>query len=154
MNNDMLKQAKLKALRLLSDMDRTEAQLRTKLKQKDFSEEVIEQALEYVKSFGYINDANYAERFVANRQSSKSRREIYASLCEKGVSREIAELALENGYAQYDEVETIRAIATKRHYSETERTDAEKKKLFDYLVRRGFRYEDIRQVIQVSYWNA
>ena len=58
---------KLKALSLLTDMDRTEAQLRQKLKQKAFEEDIIEQTIEYVKSFGYIDDAKYAQRFVESR---------------------------------------------------------------------------------------
>ena len=33
-------------------------------------------------------------------------------------------------------------------------TGAEKAKICGYLLRKGFRYEDIRQVIQVSDWNA
>ena len=46
---DALKQAKLKALSLLTDMDRTEEQLRQKLRQKAYEDDVIEQAIEYVK---------------------------------------------------------------------------------------------------------
>ena len=84
---DVLKQAKLKALSLLTDMDRTEAQLRQKLKQKAFEENIIEQTIEYVKSFGYIDDAKYAQRFVESRKKTKSKQEITAMLKEKGVSR-------------------------------------------------------------------
>lgn len=152
--DDILKQAKMKALRLLSDMDRTEEQLRLKLKQKSYSDEVIDETLEYVKSFGYINDERYAECYVLGRQKSKSRREIYASLCQKGVAGGIAEQALEKCYEHYDETETIRILAEKKHYSETNSTDDERKKIYHYLLRRGFRNEDIRQVIQVSFWNA
>ena len=50
--DDMIKQAKQKALSLLNYMDRTESQLRQKLKEKSFSDEAIEQAIDYVKSFG------------------------------------------------------------------------------------------------------
>ena len=93
--DDMIKEAKLKALSLLNYMDRTESQLRQKLKEKSFSDEAIEQAIDYVKSFGYINDAGYAERYILNKQGSKSRREIYASLSQKGINREDIETAME-----------------------------------------------------------
>ena len=151
---DDLKQAKLKALNLLTDMDRTETQLRQKLKQKSYDDDVVEQAIEYVKSFGYIDDAKYARRFVENRKKTKSRQEISAMLSQKGLSREIITEALEICYRSEDAVEAIRYLVEKKHYSPEESTVKEKKKIYDYLLRKGFYYEDIRQVIQVSFQNA
>lgn len=151
---DMLVQAKKKALRLLESMDRTEEQLRLKLKQKAFSDEAIDEAIEYVKSFGYINDERYAECYILGRQKTKSRREIYASLCQKGMAKEIVEQAMETCYESYDEKDTIRTVAEKKHYSESDSSEEEKKKIYQYLLRRGFRNEDIRQVIQFSFRNA
>ena len=78
--NDQLQQAKCKALSLLNYMDRTETQLRKKLKEKDFNEEIIDETIAYVKSFGYINDLGYAERYILNKQKSKSKREIRVAL--------------------------------------------------------------------------
>jgi regulatory protein len=42
----------------------------------------------------------------------------------------------------------------KRHFSPIDSTDEEKKKVYNYLLRKGFHYEDIRKVLQVSSWNA
>ena len=151
---EQLKSAKLKALSLLNHMDRTEAQLRRKLKEKGYEEKVINQTLEYVKSFGYINDLSYAERYILGKQESKSRKEIYAGLCQKGISREIIQQAMEQSYDAESEEEAILRICEKKHFSPETSTEAEKKKIFDYLLRKGFRVEEVRQVIQVSSWNA
>ncbi len=151
---DVLKQAKLKALSLLTDMDRTEAQLRQKLKQKAYEDDVVEQAIEYVKSFGYIDDAKYAQRFVESRKKTKSKQEMTAMLSKKGVKRELITEALDTCYTSEDAVEAIRHLADKKNYSFQESTDKEKKKICEYLLRKGFYYDDIRQVIQVSFWNA
>ncbi|MBQ6377003.1 MAG: regulatory protein RecX, partial [Lachnospiraceae bacterium] len=48
--------ARKTALVLLTDMDRTEMQLLEKLRKAGFSEEVVRDAVEYVRGFGYIND--------------------------------------------------------------------------------------------------
>lgn len=151
---DVLKQAKLKALSLLTDMDRTEVQLRQKLKQKGYEEDIVEQTIEYVKSFGYIDDAKYARRFVESRKKTKSKQEMTAMLCQKGVNREFIAEALEECYTSEDAVEAIRHLAEKKHYSFQDSTDKEKKKICEYLLRKGFYYDDIRQVIQVSFQNA
>ena len=68
----ILKRAKLRALHLLNAMDRTEEQLRLKLLQGFYTEDVIEQALLYVKSFGYVEDLGYAERYIRSKSLSKS----------------------------------------------------------------------------------
>ena len=75
----ILKRAKLRCLRLLEDMDRTEAALRDKLKQGYYPQDIIDQAVAYVKSFGYLDDGRYAENFVRSRLGTKSRREIEAA---------------------------------------------------------------------------
>ena len=151
---DKVKQAKLKALSLLTDMDRTEAQLRQKLKQKSYEDDVVEQAMEYVKSFGYIDDVNYAKRFVESRKKTKSKHEIAAMLSQKGVHREVISQAVTECYHPEDALEAIQYLAGKKCESPEQCSDKEKKKIFDYLLRKGFSYEEIRQVIQVSFWNA
>lgn len=144
---DALKQAKLKALSLLNYMDRTEEGLRQKLKEKSYSEEVIEQTLDYVKSFGYINDISYAERYILNKQNSKSRQEIYMSLSQKGVCREDIESAMENCYETESEIDVIRRLCEKKHFSAEGSSDAEKQKMYAYLVRKGFRSEEVRKIL-------
>lgn len=146
---DVLKQAKRKALRLLEHMDRTEAGLRQKLREKSYSEEVIDQVLDYVKSFGYVNDANYAERYILNKQNSKSKRELYMSLSQKGVCREDIEYAMNRCYETEGEIEVIRRLCEKKHFSAKDSSDAEKKKMYDYLLRKGFRNEDVKKVLNV-----
>ena len=152
--SEQIKEAKIKALKILERMDRTEAQLHSKLKEKGFDEEAITQAIAYVKKFGYINDANYATRFAENRKRGKSKRELYYMLQQKGVHAEDIADALEDAYEAYDEKETMMRLLEKKKYNPETATEAEKKKLYDYLARKGFRHEDIRQVLQVSFWNA
>ena len=150
----LLKRAKLRALHLLNAMDRTEEQLRIKLKQNLYPEDVIEKAIQYVKAFGYVEDQGYAQRFIKNRQNAKSKKELYIALMQKGVAREEIEAAMEACYEEADETEAIRRILEKKRFSPEESTDVEKKKIFDYLLRKGFRSDDIRQVIQVYSWDA
>ena len=150
----ILKRAKLRALHLLNDMDRTESQLRTKLKQGLYPEDIVEQAIAYVKSFGYIGDASYARRYITSRQKSKSKKEIYAELCRKGVARDEIDAAMEECYEDIDETAAIKEILRKKRFDIQKATDLEKQKLYGYLARKGFSYDGIRQVIQVSDWNA
>ena len=58
-NEILVKRARKRAMHLLERMDRTEAQLREKLLKAEFEPEFIEQAIAYVKSYGYLDDERY-----------------------------------------------------------------------------------------------
>ena len=147
--DDMIKQAKEKALSLLNYMDRTESQLRQKLQEKSFNEQAIDAAIEYVKSFGYINDVSYAERYILNRRTSKSKRELYAALCQKGICREDIERAMDACHEAEDEFAAICRLCEKKHFVAEDATDVEKKRMYNYLQRKGFRSEEICKVLHV-----
>ena len=150
----LLKRAKLRALHLLNDMDRTEDGLLQKLLQGGYPNDVSEAAVSYVKSFGYIDDKRYAEQYIRSRMLKKSKRELYVALVGKGLRNSVIEEALENCFSDMCEQETIMQLLKKKNYDNETADDTSKKKMFDYLLRKGFRYEDIRQALQVSSTNA
>ena len=129
------KRARLRAMHLLNAMERTESQLRSKLEEGGYPREAVQDALDYVKSFGYVNDEDYARRFAENRKKSKSRREIQSLLLQKGLSREEVESALEEVYGQEDALDAIRRLAKKRHYDPATATSKEKQKLCAYSIK-------------------
>ena len=116
----IFKRARLRAMHLLEDMDRTEAGLREKLRQGLYPEDASEEAIRYVKSFGYLDDARYAENFVRSRQGSKSRREIQALLLRKGITSDKIEAAFESCCSEDGggEEEAIRKILKKKGFSQ------------------------------------
>lgn len=144
----IVKRARLRAMHLLEDMDRTESGLREKLRQGLYPEEAIEAAVQYVKSFHYIDDFRYAKQFIESRKLLKSRKEIYALLRGKGVAADKIDLAFEECYESEGEKDAIRQIIRKKRINLSQADSAEIQRLYGYLSRKGFRYEDIRQVTQ------
>lgn len=146
----VIKRAKLRAMHLLSDMGRTESQLRTKLKQGGYEEDAVEAAIRYVKSFGYINDMEYARSFIDSRKDRKSKKELYAALLQKGVPAEIVEQVFEEAdYGEKDSRQAIETLMRKRSYNPETADVKEKQKMMGYLMRKGFSYQDVRNVLQV-----
>ena len=150
----VLKRAKLRAMHLLNDMDRTESQLRTKLLNGDYPADIVDEAIAYVKSFGYINDESYIRRFIESKRNSKSKKELYALLMKKGVDMERVREILSEYYSAEDSLNAIRDLLRKKRYDPKSATDQEMRKIYGYLARKGFGYEDIRQVIQINEWNT
>lgn len=143
------KRAKLRALHLLGDMGRTETQLRQKLERDGYPGEIIEEAVSYVKSFGYVDDANYARIFIDGRKDKKSRKEIYAGLLQRGIDKEVIEQAFEECYEGDDARKAIEEILKKKHYDPEKADRKETQRILGYLTRKGFKYEDIFSVSEM-----
>lgn len=141
-NRDISIRAKKRALHLLERMDRTEQQLREKLMASDYPEEVVEEAIAYVKSFHYIDDKRYAENFTRYRKESLSRQQIKQKLMMKGVDRDTIALAIEEEY-DADERVHIRKLLEKKHFDGDSKDEGEFRRVYNYLLRRGFRSNDI-----------
>ncbi len=65
------KRAKLRCMNLLKAKSYTEKQLRDKLVQGEYRKEAIEEAIGYVKSYGYVDDRKYAEDFITYHMERK-----------------------------------------------------------------------------------
>ncbi|MBP3879038.1 MAG: regulatory protein RecX [Lachnospiraceae bacterium] len=142
-----LVRAKRRALYLLADMDRTEKELYDKLKKTGYSEETVSAAMEYVKSFGYIDDARYARVYIESYRNKKSRMKMTYDMAAKGVDREVIEDAFLE-YPEYDETELIRHLAEKKLRGASPAQPEVYQKTAAYLARRGFASGDIVKVLK------
>lgn len=144
------KKARMKAMKLLEYMDRTEKGLLERMAQEDFPEEAIQDALAYVKSFGYVNDLRYAQHYISYRLGIKSKQKIMQELYAKGVDRETAETAWEEAaeLEEPDEKAMIRKQIEKKYEPGTELNEKEMRRLYGQLARKGFRSGDIFSVLE------
>lgn len=143
----LAKRAKKRAMHLLEKMDRTEAQLRAKLRQGFYPEDIVEDAIAYVKSFHYLDDARYARNYVRGQKGKKSQKRIYMDLMGKGIPKGLIAQALEEEYQKGQEQELILKWAEKKNYSSSQADLKEKQKMYQFLLRKGFQPDDILHVL-------
>ena len=137
-----LNRAKRRALHILERSDRTEQELRDKLL-KNYLPEVVDAAVEYVKSYHYIDDHRYAVNYLNSRGKVKSSRQVEQELLyKKGISKSVLEGALEEAEPQ-DERAQIRRWMEKKHMDPAVADQNEKRRFYQFLLRRGFRSSDI-----------
>lgn len=141
--------AKKRAIFLLERMDRTQQQLTEQLKQNDYPQECIDEAIAYVKRCHYLDDFRYAKTYVRYRQGKKSRQKLKMELMAKGVKRELIERAIEEEY-DTDETAQIRQLLEKRHYSYDRSDQKEMQRTYQYLMRRGFCSSDILRMMKTD----
>lgn len=142
--------AKRRAMNLLQSRDYTESGLREKLRGGDYPENCIEEALAYVKAYGYVDDRRYAKDFIACQMDRKSRTRIEQDLMRKGINKDTIRLVfeeLEEEGTKQDEDAMIRSLLEKKKYDPKTAARQDKQRMYAFLYRRGFHAEAINRAL-------
>jgi regulatory protein len=133
-----------RALNLISHRLRSEWELRDYLKRKDYDEDVQEATVSRLRDRGYINDAEFARRWVENRRLLKatSKRRLAQELRQKRISDEIINQTLEAD--ETDELEVLKDLVERKRKQTKYQDDL---KLMQYLARQGFSYDLIKTAL-------
>lgn len=144
------KRAKLRAMNLLQKRDYTEKQLRDKLSDGMYPQDCIDTAIDYVKSYRYVDDERYAEDYINYHMSGRSRNRIIMDLMNKGISKDIILNKLEELYSESgdeNEIIQIRQLLIKKKYDAQTIDHKEKQKLIAFLMRRGYDISTIKKAM-------
>jgi regulatory protein len=142
--------AKEKALSLLSYHARSIEELKKKLLEKDFSERAVNHVIEDFCRVGLLNDKMFASDYSHSRMMQRpiGKRLLKQELVMKGISEEIAEKSVEEEYEKQTEEEVAESLIRKRlkRYG-GEDPQKVRKKLSEFLFRRGFNWDVISSVL-------
>lgn len=135
------------AFRYLSYRPRSESEVRGKLQRQGFDGDCIESVLAKLKERGLVDDIAFAQFWKDNRESfsPRSQRLTKLELRRKGVVSDIIDQVVG---AVDDEDSAYRAAFSKaRHWSLSD-FQSFRRRLGEYLRRRGFNYEVINQAVE------
>ena len=108
------RRAKLRAMNLLKNREYTEKQLRDKLCEGGYPEQIVEEALSYVESFHYIDDLRYATAYITCHEDTRSRRRIQQDLLGRGIAPDLLEEAWREWEEQGGSGDMIRRRPTEK----------------------------------------
>ena len=133
-----------RALNLIMRRPRSEWELRDYLKRKEYQAEFIELILNKLTKRGFVNDADFARRWVESRRllKSSSKLRLKQELRQKRIPDEIIQITLEND--ETDEKTVLRSLIQRKRTQTKYQDDL---KLMQYLVRQGYNYGDIKSVL-------
>ena len=154
MNEVLPKRAKLRSMNLLKSKDYTKEQLRRKLREGFYPEAIIDEAIEYVKSYHYIDDYRYCIQFIEYNAVAKSRQRMIRDLGTKGVDREVILKAMDElseNTSLYSEDALIKDLIKKKNFDIQTTDNKEKQRIMRYLYGKGFSMESINKAIGMSY---
>lgn len=151
---DEIKRAYQKALFLLERRDYSEAEMRQKLKEKDFSLDTIEVVLERLIAYGFINDRRFTEQYLRYHSNAYSKRILSMKLFQKGISSDLFETVYSNMSEEFgrspEEEALEKAVSAALRKAERRGaeihalTPEEQNKIIASLFRKGFSINQIR----------
>ncbi|GAB4484770.1 MAG: hypothetical protein OHK006_09690 [Thermodesulfovibrionales bacterium] len=140
--------AKQHALRLLGYRGRSERELRGRLAQKGFGDDIISDVVDDLKDAGLLNDQALAVHL--RRYALENKRLGFEGarrfLLERGIDRATADSVV--GFDEESEVRTIRTLAERRIKTGRGMNPSSSKKLWAFFVRRGFAPSSIRKALR------
>lgn len=144
---DKFHEAKTISFKFLKN-SKTEFELRTKLKQSEIEDEIIDETIKYIYSLDLLDDKDYAYSYAQDKSKFNrwGKNKIKYKLREKGVPDNYIELALET-LSDDDELKNI--LKDKKIKERSLKPDVKnrKAKIMNYLYRRGYSLSLINKVI-------
>lgn len=146
---EKISKARMYALKLLSYRERSEWEIKKRMKRKGYQKEIIEDTLDYLKEQGLINDERFARIWIEDRiKGGYGRRRIYYELSEKRVDKEIVDELIKKLCPRVNEISTAFHLIEKNKRFLKEEKNSRIRKISAFLERRGFSFDIINEVIE------
>lgn len=133
-------------LNLIARRPRSEWEVRDYFKRKEYAPEQINRLVQRLYSGQWLNDLEFARRWVENRRllKSTSQRRLQQELKAKRVSDDVIQQALEEDEA--DEKQVLADLVARKRKQTRYRDD---QKLMAYLMRQGYNYGDVKDALNL-----
>lgn len=133
------------ALAYVARRMRSEGELQDYFRRKQYAPELATQILERLRRLGFVDDEEFAKRWVENRRMlrSSSAKKLRLELRQKKISSDIIQMVLSED--ETDERQLLRELVAKKRKQSRYQDD---EKLMRYLAGQGFNYDDIKSVLQ------
>ncbi len=139
------------AFHLLRYRQRSRAELRFRLLQKEFDSTAVDQVIDEFTTKGYLNDEQFAREFAEDQLTRKNigPLRLQSELNKKQVPEKIIQQILSEMYEKYDPYQLAEAAAEKKMREERSKDYLTRyRRVSNYLARRGFKWEIISEILE------
>ena len=144
------KRAKKRCLMLLQKKDYTEEELRRKLREGEYPASCIDEAIEYVKGYHYVDDFRYCMSYISCYGGRCSRQQMVSRLLAKGVAKDCIlrayEECMDKGEVSSEE-ELIYAVLDKKHFDISTANYKARQKMYRHLLYKGFSADCVSRIL-------
>lgn len=132
--------------RILSRRDHSRKELKDKAHKKGYSDGFIDEILDEFELKEYINDRKFAEKYAIDKFEFNDwgPYKIRTQLLKKGISKSIIERIISTIFGEQAVKESMTTlISKKKKRFQREPEEKRRKKVFDFLMRKGYDSENI-----------
>lgn len=124
---------------------RSEGELQDYFRRKEYAPELAAQILERLRKLCFVDDEEFARRWVENRRAlrSSSTKKLRLELRQKKIADATIQMILTED--ETDERQLLRELVAKKRKQSRYQDD---EKLMRYLAGQGFNYDDIKAALQ------
>ncbi|MBU3111857.1 recombination regulator RecX [Clostridium lacusfryxellense] len=148
-NEDNYIKGKTCALHFLERSHKSTKQVVDKLAMKEYDEKTIDRVIRFLNDYDFIDDKKFVDMFINEKINSAGKNKIKFDLLKKLIPKELVQEGLST-ITNEQQLEVALKLGQKKNdtLSKSER-DVNKihKKLSDYLLRSGYDYDIIKQVL-------
>lgn len=141
-----LDKAKYRALEYIATHNKTEKQVRDKLIQAEYSPIIVDQVIEFLQKYRYIDDIDFARRYTESKATygRKSGRQIQSMLYMKGITS-INPFEIWEGLEEIELANTTYFLEKYKYSNDL--TYEQKRKIVNRILNKGFSYQTIQKSI-------
>ncbi len=144
-----LQEAKDAGFRLLGFRMRSIAEMRKRLKEKDFNADEIDHAVNHMIDLNYLDDSAFGKAFVREKVKNKKigPMALRSELVPHFLPSELVLQLIHDIYTEFDPQSLIEFHLKKRGVRKKKPLDQKtQKRMNDFLARKGFYWDSIREV--------
>lgn len=147
---DEVRKAYNKALYYLGFRMRSEGEVRQKLKEKEYGDAVIDEAIKKLYTHNFLDDQQFSEALMRTQINSgkKGPRAIQQDMQKRGIDKQMQKDVLDS-YSEEEQLEIAKVLAEKIAIKEKMKTPSQiHQKISDTLLRKGYNYSLIKLAIE------
>ena len=135
---------KAKAVDFLARSDQSIKRLTEKLQRKEYSQEEIQETIEWLQEKHFLQEEDGCQRRLENMYQNTvySLRQIVAKLCQQGYDKDLIQSFVP------DDTEEREYQAAYRVISRKFKPGTEKQKMYQHLCMKGFGYDTARNAVE------
>lgn len=133
----------LKAVEYLARSEQSRFGLSRKLIEKKYEKKYINMALDFLESKKYLSDSRFSRAWLNSRKINhfEGRKKLLMELQSRGISKEIAVIAIDEFFQENDELEICKKALER--FIKKGKTD---EKLYEAMINAGFSWKMVKEI--------
>ena len=128
-----------KATAYIARYQKSESEINSYLRKKEFDEKIVQEVVNKLKSYGFVDDKLFAKNYVKSKTNSQGKIKLAFNLRKKGLKDDVIQETIEEFSQDEQQIENV----LEKYLRNKTKDVKTKQKAYRYLASRGYQSGDI-----------